>query len=454
MKKISVGIIIPVYNVERYLEECLESVLNQKEPFDEVIIVDDGSTDKSNAILKEYCAKYPEWILIEQRNQGLSIARNQGINASKSDYIAFLDADDYLRDDTVSKIKEKITNQDVVFFAASLNDEIGLLEKNPYTRKAELCHQLMSGLEFFLKSCIDNHIVPSCLAVYRNTFLKDRNIYFPAGLYYEDNYFYIQVITQAKLVECMEDQLYIRRLRENSIVTGEQNYKKCESMIQVHLLIVKYLVENNYWDGGENTFSHYMMNILFSVNYFFENKAKIKEKNQLLIRFLNEYLECLISRNRDYSFSCVIGLAKANGILCKLQNIQECKYNSCIRELLENNVKEKLKKVYFFSEDKKIGIYGKGKHTQELLALYKKFYGSIQCKIFYIVTEILEKADDETVTYKNIPSDTDYIVVSSLIFQKEMLSNLLEVMYPIEKIVLLYDEDNFFDICGVTELLN
>ena len=94
MPKISV--IIPVYNVEKYLRECLDSLLNQTFKDIEIICVNDGSTDGSLNILNEYASKDSRFIIINQNNQGLSAARNNGLNVAKGDYVAFLDSDDYI----------------------------------------------------------------------------------------------------------------------------------------------------------------------------------------------------------------------------------------------------------------------------------------------------------------------------------------------------------------------
>lgn len=89
-------VVIPVYNVEKYLSKCIESILNQTLPVDEIILVDDGSKDRSGEIADEYAAKYNNIKVIHQENGGLSAARNTGIDAATKEYIAFVDSDDYI----------------------------------------------------------------------------------------------------------------------------------------------------------------------------------------------------------------------------------------------------------------------------------------------------------------------------------------------------------------------
>ena len=94
-----ISLIIPVYNVEKYIHKTLDSVLAQTFTDYEVIMINDGSTDGSLAVLKEYASKYENFKLIDQNNCGLSRARNVGVNAAVGDYIAFLDSDDFLAPD-------------------------------------------------------------------------------------------------------------------------------------------------------------------------------------------------------------------------------------------------------------------------------------------------------------------------------------------------------------------
>jgi glycosyltransferase involved in cell wall biosynthesis len=117
------SIIIPVYNVEPYLAECLDSVFSQDNiAVCEVIIVNDGSTDGSVSIIERYQKKYPELIVVHQENKGLSGARNTGINCAKGDYLYFLDSDDFLLQDAVSNILNKIkeTTAEIIGFNAKV----------------------------------------------------------------------------------------------------------------------------------------------------------------------------------------------------------------------------------------------------------------------------------------------------------------------------------------------
>ncbi len=128
------SILVPVYNSEKYLEECFDSVLRQSEQDYELVLVDDGSTDGGGAICDAYQAKYPDRIrVIHQKNQGLILARRAGIRAAKGAYCMFLDADDAYEPQCLSTVRETIerTNADVVIFNNySYFEEDGSIEPN------------------------------------------------------------------------------------------------------------------------------------------------------------------------------------------------------------------------------------------------------------------------------------------------------------------------------------
>ena len=112
------SIIVPVYNTEEYLKECLDSVTPQLTDDMEVILVNDGSTDGSQKICEEYQEKYSQVRLINQQNQGLSAARNTGIHEAVGDYLLFIDSDDFIATSVLRDLIQFANNQDVIFLDA------------------------------------------------------------------------------------------------------------------------------------------------------------------------------------------------------------------------------------------------------------------------------------------------------------------------------------------------
>ena len=129
MKKVGktdVSVIMPVYNTEPYLREALDSLLKQTNPNIEIICVDDGSTDASASILKEYTEKDPRVQILRQNHQGAGAARNLGMESAQGEYLLFLDADDFFTDTLVEEIAKKgnKTNADVILFGARKYDDL------------------------------------------------------------------------------------------------------------------------------------------------------------------------------------------------------------------------------------------------------------------------------------------------------------------------------------------
>ena len=133
---IDISVIVPVFNSEKTLNRCLDSILNQTFKNFEVICVNDGSQDNSGQILNEYKMKDERIKVIEQKNKGLSGARNTGINLAKGKYVTFIDSDDWIEINTFEKIKENIDKKyDVIRIDYTSNDNI---EKNKKIYKNEL----------------------------------------------------------------------------------------------------------------------------------------------------------------------------------------------------------------------------------------------------------------------------------------------------------------------------
>ena len=180
-----ISIIIPVYNVEAYLAECLDSIFNQFIDGCEVIIINDGSTDNSRQILTEYQIKYPKLVIIDQENKGLSGARNTGIRNAQGEYLYFLDSDDYLLPNAIENVIQSIksTDVEVIGFNALANGEKVYIPSFKVSDKPKI------GIDFYVDFYKDNGFYPYCnvpVYVYRKLFLDRYNLTFKEGLYHED----------------------------------------------------------------------------------------------------------------------------------------------------------------------------------------------------------------------------------------------------------------------------
>ena len=221
MPKISV--IIPVYNTERYIKKCLESLAKQKMQNFEVIIVNDGSTDNSEKLIKDYIKSSKLNIkYLEKENGGLALARNYGVERALGKYISFLDSDDYLDENLFSELEKYMDEGiDLIKFKMKTVDEKGkVLEKldGPVFDKC-------TGEEAYKKLCTtDKYIDPACIYLYRREFFVGNNFKYKLR-YHEDFGLTSLIIVQAKTFVSTKIFGYNYLQTEESLTRGK-DYKK------------------------------------------------------------------------------------------------------------------------------------------------------------------------------------------------------------------------------------
>jgi glycosyltransferase involved in cell wall biosynthesis len=215
------SIVIPVYNVEKYLEQCLNSVLNQSynDPY-EVICVNDGSTDSSLAILRDYEKHYQYLKIIDTKNGGTASARNIGLENAAGEYVWFVDSDDWIAENSLQIIENQLKNEDL--------DVLGFNGKLIYENDGRIEFDEMqpetftSGWEYYNKYALQGrkfHFVCVVLRVYRREFLIENQLFFDKGVSFEDNLWIPQVFYSAKKTMVISDYLYFYLIREGSKMT-------------------------------------------------------------------------------------------------------------------------------------------------------------------------------------------------------------------------------------------
>ena len=213
---IAITVVIPVYNVEKHLVKCIQSVLKQTFKDYEIILVDDGSTDESGKICDEYVQKYPFVSVIHQENKGLGGARNTGIKAAKGEYILFLDSDDYIDAELLEICYSKVKKYDcdmVLFDLIAVYDDGTKGVK--YTCKSVSQNDLISNDE--IKSLL--FVSSACNRLFRTTLFLDNEIEFPEKLWYEDLRTVTKLISRVKGVYYYNERpLYYYYQRSGSIM--------------------------------------------------------------------------------------------------------------------------------------------------------------------------------------------------------------------------------------------
>jgi len=215
MSKIS--IVIPVYNVEKYLRECLNSVINQTLQDIEIICIDDGSTDSSLQILQEYAQNDSRINIIKNYNQGVAISRNIGINEAKGEYICFIDSDDYYPSSDVLEILYKNAKEQNVFICGG---ELAEFNNDDYKLKQEFSKEQRGFL--FEKNELIRYIdyqfdYGFYRFIYNSEFIKTNNIYFPNYKRFEDPPFMVKAMILAEKFYAVHKIVYAYRTKYKTV---------------------------------------------------------------------------------------------------------------------------------------------------------------------------------------------------------------------------------------------
>ena len=214
------SIIIPVYNVENYLRDCLDSVLGQSFSDWEAVCVNDGSTDHSVSILEEYASRDNRITVISQPNGGLSAARNTGLNAAKGDYVIFLDSDDWLEADALKTLSENLSGEDLLCFnGRRYFEDSGQYAEADYL----LPEKYQSGWDYYSYNALSHRnfaFVCVVLRCYRRAFLLSHGLGFKTGIFHEDNLFTPLACFYARKTSVITNVLYNYRVRSSSIMTS------------------------------------------------------------------------------------------------------------------------------------------------------------------------------------------------------------------------------------------
>ena len=225
-----------MYNVEKYIGDCLESILHQSFTDYEIIVVDDGSTDNSARIAEEFIREVKgeensgaetnayklspiNYRLIRQANAGLSAARNTGLKTANGEYVFFLDSDDWLEKDALERLAKHIQGEDLICFSGrkwyqdtQMYEVADELQPATYT----------TGWEYYNENTLQSRRFPFVCAVlrlYRRDFLMGKKLYFTKGIYHEDNMFTPYVCLHAQATKVVNESIYVYRIRKGSITT-------------------------------------------------------------------------------------------------------------------------------------------------------------------------------------------------------------------------------------------
>ncbi len=220
------SVVIPVYNVEQYLPQCLESLLAQDYTDFEVICVNDGSTDRSRELLSAWEIQFPQMRVIDRENGGLSAARNTGLDVATGDYVVFVDSDDWVEPTMLFRLAKAVNGEDMICFACRRTDN---------NAHDTILHEQTDGWSHYNRHALEHREVPFVCVwqrCYRREFLMDNSLHFREGILHEDNEFTPRAFLRAKRIKVIPDVLYIYRVRPGSIMTT-RGLRSKESLILI-----------------------------------------------------------------------------------------------------------------------------------------------------------------------------------------------------------------------------
>ncbi len=303
----NVSVIVPVYNVEKYIARCLDSLVNQTIKNLEIIVVNDGSTDKSDEIIKQYQNKYSNIIYVTKENGGLSDARNYGMKYATGEYVAFLDSDDFLNNTMYEKMYEKAlsTNCDYVecdfYWSFPKENNLDATSNNiaDYENRIDERIEYKDKNEMFIYSR-----VVAWNKLIKREIIKNE---FPKGLYYEDIEFFYKLLPDIKSTEYVKEPLIYYVQRQGSIVNKQSD--KTKQIFNVLDNVIKYYRDNNIYEEYRDELEYTYTRLLLCSSL--KRIAKIENK-EIRNKLLNETWENLNIKFPNWKSNKILNNKKEN----------------------------------------------------------------------------------------------------------------------------------------------
>ncbi|SIS51303.1 Glycosyltransferase involved in cell wall bisynthesis [Zobellia uliginosa] len=298
------SVIIPVYNVEAYLERCIQSILKQNYSNLEVILVDDGSTDNSWDICKLYKSRDHRIIIIQQTNAGSSVARNTGLNKASGDYIAFIDSDDYVKTEMFQTMISYALTNNLSVVECGLTQSNKAKELSPYNHKCFIETQ---------EEAVERLIREKNWSVWRRIYKSEviGDLRFIPGKIHQDVFFTIDVLNRVEKQGYIAEPFYIYNTENESITRSPYNMKKLAAKdapyyvfertqhhnLNVRTLASQYLIRTllSHYD---RLFSHSYLD----PDYTYRKEIKSEIIDQLELKYENNSFYALLAKYSPFWF--------------------------------------------------------------------------------------------------------------------------------------------------------
>lgn len=280
-----VSIIVPTYNVERYVEECIESLLNQTYSNIEILVLDDGSTDATVYLLKQYQDKIQ--LIVNSNNKGQGARRNEGMKLAQGKYIYFVDSDDWIEPETVQEAVTQLerTQADMVRFnGLSFYDaNAETVKEGRYDFSGRLEHKGVYEKEEALKANRRTYSASPCLYIVKKDLVERHNLLFLEGVLHEDEYFTTKLFTVTETMTYLNQSYYHRRYRTASTMTESTRAHQLKSFTS-YVKVFKGLEEDyeEEYSSEQKAFIKRQLLSIYSGLLRAEVPPKLKEQLQTL----------------------------------------------------------------------------------------------------------------------------------------------------------------------------
>ena len=308
MEEIKISVIIPVYNVEKYIRQCLESIINQTLKEIEIIIVNDGTKDNSMKIVEEYVSD-KRIKIINKENGGISSARNAGMEIAQGEYIYFIDSDDFVEKEVLSTLYENSENgkMDIVFSNFSYYNDRTKKEK-----RAKFIFPFKENINKGYYYLYNGEEINVWNRLYKKEFLEKYNFKFIEGIIYEDQDFGFKTIMLAEKIKYVENYGYKYRTdREGSIMSSQKKEKSIESVQILKKEMRKFfstislnefqkirvyfkLLSLDFWEKelkDDNDFKNEILNLEKEIEKIYQNNKFNKIEKKIVIQYIRDILK-------------------------------------------------------------------------------------------------------------------------------------------------------------------
>lgn len=246
MIKELISVVVPIYNVEMYLEQCLDSICGQSYADIEIILVDDGSTDSSGKICDNYAEQDERITVIHKKNGGLSDARNTGLKKSSGKYIVFIDSDDYIDEKFVEILHRGFADEQVDISMCQYFELYETEKRFPRSENRFEEDLTLNNDEAFENFLVEKYpgFVVAWNKMYRTSLFRENSIIYPVGKIHEDCFTTWKLFLKSDKIVVSALPLYFYRQRKNSIMSNS-NLDKEIDLVEAYSEVLRYCYENN-----------------------------------------------------------------------------------------------------------------------------------------------------------------------------------------------------------------